>query len=38
MKEFEYPFDADFLLKKKKSLKRTLLADNQNRIKVKIAV
>ena len=38
MKEFEYPFDADFLLKKKKSLKRTLLAVNQNRIKVKIAV
>ena len=22
MKEFEYPFDADFLLKKKKSLKQ----------------
>lgn len=38
MKELEYPFDSGYLLKKKKSLKRNLLADGSTRIKKKIAV
>ncbi len=38
MKELEYPFDSEWILKKKKSIKRTLLADGRSRIKKKIAV
>lgn len=38
MKELEYPFDSDYIIKKKKSIKRTLLADGKNRLKKKIAV
>jgi len=39
MKEFEYPFDAEYLLKKKKSLKKQLLEQNQGKlIKKKIAI
>ena len=38
MKELEYPFDCEWILKKKKSIKRTLLADGRSRIKKKIAV
>ena len=39
MKELEYPFDAQFIMKKKKSLKRQLLADGEGKfIEKKIAV
>lgn len=38
MRELEYPFDGDYLLKKKKSLRRALLGDGSRRIKKKIAV
>ena len=38
MKELEYPFDGGYLLKKKKSIKRALLADGTPRIEKKIAV
>ncbi len=38
MKELEYPFESDYIIKKKKSIKRTLLADGRNRLKKKIAV
>lgn len=38
MKELEYPFDADYIIKKYKSLKRMLLADGFCRIDIKIAV
>lgn len=38
MKELQYPFDSSFIMKKKKSLRRTLLADGSQRIKKKIAV
>ncbi|SDA22798.1 HAD-superfamily phosphatase, subfamily IIIC/FkbH-like domain-containing protein [Ruminococcus sp. YE71] len=38
MKELEYPFDAQFILKKRRSLKRELLADGSERIKKRIAV
>lgn len=40
MKELEYPFDNGYIMKKKKSLRRALLAGgtNDNRIKKKIAV
>ncbi len=38
MKCLEYPFEGEFLLKKKKSLKRELMAQNENRIVKKIAV
>lgn len=38
MKELTYPFDSQFLLKKRKKLKRTLLEDGSSRIKKKIAV
>lgn len=37
MRELEYPFDSAYILKKKKSIKRTLL-DQDGRIKKKIAV
>ncbi len=38
MKQLEYPLDNNYILKKKRSLKRTLLADGQERIHKKIAV
>ena len=38
MKELEYPFDARYLIKKKKSLKRELLASDTKYIDKKIAV
>ena len=38
MKELEYPFDAAYIIKKRKSLKKTLLADGTSRIRKKIAV
>ena len=38
MKELEYPFDAENLLKKKKSLKRQLEESSQNFIEKKIAI
>ena len=38
MKELEYPFDARYLIKKKKSLKRELLASDTKFIDKKIAV
>lgn len=38
MRELEYPFDAAYLIKKKKSLKRALMAEEAPRIHKKIAV
>lgn len=38
MKELEYPFDSAYISKKRKSLKKALLADGTSRIKKKIAV
>ncbi len=38
MKELEYPFDSAFIMKKRKSIKRTLLSDGTKRLKKKIAV
>ncbi|MGN0633787.1 MAG: HAD-IIIC family phosphatase [Oscillospiraceae bacterium] len=38
MKELEYPFDAQYILKKRRAIKRELLADGSDRIKKKIAV
>ncbi len=38
MKELQYPFDSGYLLKKKKSLKRQLLADGTKRTEKRIAV
>ena len=38
MKELEYPFDSAYILKKSKSIKKQLLADNSSRIHKKIAV
>lgn len=38
MKELEYPFDGNYIMKKKRSIKKELLADGSNRIKKKIAV
>lgn len=38
MKELEYPFDAAYIIKKRKSLKKALLADGTSRIRKKIAV
>ena len=38
MKELEYPFDSEYIIKKRKSLKRALLADGSKRLKKKIAV
>lgn len=36
--ELQYPFDAEYIIKKRKSLRRTLLADGSKRLKKKIAV
>ena len=38
MKELEYPFDADYILTKKKSIKRELLSSNTNFLKKKVAI
>lgn len=38
MRELEYPFDNEWILKKAKSIKKTLLSDGTDRIKKKIAV
>lgn len=38
MKELQYPFDAEYILKKSKSIRRTLLAQPVERLKKKIAV
>ena len=38
MKELEYPFDGDYLLKKSKHIKKQLLADKTQRIHKNIAV
>lgn len=38
MQELTYPFDASYIIKKRKSIKRILLADGSTRIKKKIAV
>lgn len=38
MQELEYPFDNEYIAKKKKSLKKSLLADGSTRLKKKIAV
>lgn len=39
MEELKYPFDAEYLLKKKKSIRKTLLQDaSANRIRKKIAI
>ncbi len=38
MKELQYPFDSEYIIKKKKSIKRALLSDGSTRLKKKIAV
>ena len=38
MKELSFPFDSKLLLRKRKALKKQLLADNSQRIHKKIAV
>ncbi len=38
MKELEYPFDSEYILKKSKSIKKQLLAEDISRIDTKIAV
>ena len=38
MRELEYPFDSEYILKKSKSIKKRLLADGTARISRKIAV
>ena len=38
MKELEYPFDSQYIIKKRKSLKKALMADGSKRLKKKIAV
>ena len=38
MKELDYPFDSDYILKKKKSLKKELLNQNTNFLENKIAI
>lgn len=38
MKELEYPFDAEYILKKSKKIKRQLLEEDKPKIKKKIAV
>ena len=38
MKELEYPFDAEYIIKKRKSIRRTLLSDGSKRLKKRIAV
>ena len=38
MKELEYPFDARYLIKKKKSLKRELLSTDTKYVEKKVAI
>ena len=38
MKELEYPFDGDYILKKKKGIKKAVLANGKKRVPVKIAI
>lgn len=38
MKELEYPFDSEYILKKSKSIRKALLADGRERIHKRIAV
>ena len=38
MKELQYPFDAIYILSKKKRLRRQLLSDGRERIKKNIAI
>lgn len=38
MKELSYPFDVDYVIKKKKSIKRTLLSENVGFLKKRIAI
>ena len=38
MKELEYPFDSEYIIKKRKSLKKALLSDGTQRLSKKIAV
>lgn len=38
MKELEYPFDGDYILKKKKSIRRQLVEDGTSRIRKNIAI
>ncbi len=38
MKELEYPFDSEYLIKKRKSIKRNLISDGTPRLKKKIAI
>ena len=38
MKELQYPFDANYILSKKKRLRRQLLSDGRERIKKNIAI
>lgn len=38
MKELQYPFDNSYIMKKSKTIKKTLLSDGSSRIKKKIAV
>lgn len=39
MKELNYPFDSEYIIKKKKSLKKQLLADaNRNFVEKRIAI
>ena len=38
MRELEYPFDSEYILKKAKSIKKALLADGSSRMPKKIAV
>ena len=38
MKELEFPFDTEYIIKKRKSLRRTLIGDGTKRLKKKIAV
>lgn len=38
MRELEYPFDGDYILKKKKSIKKALLAENAQFLNKKIAI
>ena len=38
MKELEYPFDSEYIIKKRKSLKKALLAENTPRLKKRVAV
>lgn len=38
MKELQYPFDSEYILTKKKAIKRQLLADGSLRMKKHIAI